>query len=376
MNTSPKAVDYVAQIDPYDPGKPLEAVAKEIGIRAERLMLLNANENPLGVSDAVKAAVATALTQMNRYPDGGAFALRGAIAEHVGVSPDQVIHGNGSDELLGLVAAAYLEPGKRAVYSQYSFSVYQLVAEARGATCVEVPVKEDFGYDLPALLKEAQVPNTEVVFLTNPNNPTGLMLEKDELHAVLEQIPGDVLVVLDEAYREFADPDGFEDTAALLSRFPNVLVTRTFSKAYGLAGFRVGYGVGSPEVVEMLNRLRGPYNVNRLAQAAAVAALEDEAFLAATIANNNEERARFEAELERMGVKYVPSQTNFVMLEVPDGATMVARLKEAGILVRSLKSYGLENWIRVSIGKPQEMACLQDVFFVTMRQLRHGHREF
>ena len=375
MENFPKAVDYVAQIDPYDAGKPLSGIAKEIGIRTDRLMLLNANENPLGVSEAAKKAVTEELTRMNRYPDGSVSALRKAVAERLYISPDQVIHGNGSDELLSLVASAYLEPGKRAVYSQYSFSVYQLVSQARGATCVEVPVKDDFGYDLTAILKEAQEPNTGVVFLTNPNNPTGLLLDKAELHVTLEQIPSDVLVVLDEAYQEFAPGTAFEDPDTLIEQFPNVLITRTFSKAYGLAGFRVGYGVANATIIETLNRIRGPFNVNRLAQVTALAALEDESFLNQTVANNQKERENFENELERMGVKYIPSQTNFVMFEVPDAPTMIKRLREAGILVRSLKSYGLDKWIRVSIGKSQDMACLLDVFFVTMRLLRHGYRE-
>lgn len=372
MNTPPIANAEVARIAPYDPGKRLEEVSEEIGVRLDRLMLLNANENPLGASPTVGAAVTEALAQMNRYPDGGAFALRDAIAQKFEVKPDEVIVGNGSDELLGLVAAAYLDKGRRCVFSALSFSVYRLVAQARGAECVEVAVKDDFGYDLPRLVAEAQKPETSVLFLTNPNNPTGLLLEPEALEKALDEIPESVLVVLDEAYREFADAEQFEAVRTIIARHPNVLVTRTFSKAYGLAGFRVGYGIADAALIEMLNRIRPPYNVNRLAQAAAVAAIRDEAFLAETVANNGAVRARLLEALEGLKLRALPSQTNFVMVQVPEAARVLKELRDAGILVRSLASYGLNDWIRISIGRPMEIECLLDVLASTLRMIRRS----
>lgn len=375
MTPLPDAIEYVKQITPYDPGKRLEDVSKEIGIKLERLMMLNANENPHGMPSSARAAVEAELAGANRYPDGGAFALREAIAAHYDIDPDEVICGNGSDEILSIVAGAFLEPGKRCVFSQYSFSVYALVAEARGATCVEVPVKEDFGYDLDQLLEEARKPATSVLFLTNPNNPTGLVLDRDALERVLREVPESVCVVLDEAYREFADQSHFEEVCEVIRRHPNVLVARTFSKAYGLAGMRIGYAMGSKELIELLNRLRAPYNANRLAQAAATAAIADNAFLEKTVAHNRRELENLYAELDHMKVRYLPTQTNFLMIEVPNGAAVVTRLRDAGIMVRSLKSYGLDNWIRVSIGKSEEMLCFMDVFRVAIRILRHGDKE-
>lgn len=362
MTQELKAVDYVSAIAPYDPGQPLAITAEALGLSPERLMLLNANENPLGMSEHVKKAIAQEVSGMNRYPDGGAFALRQAIAQVNGVNPDQVIHGNGSDELLGLIAGAYLAPGRRCVFSQYSFSVYRLSAEARGATCIEVPVLPSFDYDLPALVREASHPDTSVLFLTNPNNPTGLCLDLNALDEALKAIPAHVLVVLDEAYREFSAPHTRADAARLLAAHPNVLVARTFSKAYGLAGFRVGYALANAPIVEMLNRIRGPFNVNRLAQSAACAALLDQDFVEHSYQNNKREREALEAVLDQLGVRYIRSETNFMMIQVAQAAALIQSLKHAGILIRGLMSYGLTDWIRVSIGNHEQMQQFTEHF--------------
>ncbi len=350
-------------ISPYVAGKPIEETAREYGLDPARIVKLASNENPLGMSPKAKNAAMQALVNGTRYPDGAAQVVREAAAVFAGVSPDEVIVGNGSDEILGLIARTVLAPGDRCVYSQYSFSVYELSAQECAAQCVEVPAK-DFHVDLDGLLAATDV-NTRLIYITNPNNPTGLPLEPAALFNFLERVPEKCVVVLDEAYTDFMDEKLRTDSFAWVKKFPNLLVTRTFSKAYGLAGLRAGFGVANKELIEMMNRIRPPFNMNSAAQAAAVAALEDQAFLKTVVDSNTKERARLAAFFDELGLDQLPSQANFIMVRVGSKA---AEINEAmlrrGVILRPLKSYGLPEYMRISVGSREE----NDIFMKAFRE--------
>lgn len=350
-------------ISPYVAGKPIEETAREYGLDPARIVKLASNENPLGMSPKAKNAAMQALVNGTRYPDGAAQVVREAAAVFAGVSPDEVIVGNGSDEILGLIARTVLAPGDRCVYSQYSFSVYELSAQECAAQCVEVPAK-DFHVDLDGLLAATDV-NTRLIYITNPNNPTGLPLEPAALFHFLERVPEKCVVVLDEAYTDFMDEKLRTDSFAWVKKFPNLLVTRTFSKAYGLAGLRAGFGVANKELIEMMNRIRPPFNMNSAAQAAAVAALEDQAFLKTVVDSNTKERARLAAFFNELGLDQLPSQANFIMVRVGSKA---AEINEAmlrrGVILRPLKSYGLPEYMRISVGSREE----NDIFMKAFRE--------
>mgnify|MGYP000380966380 FL=1 len=350
-------------ISPYVAGKPIKETAREYGLDPARIVKLASNENPLGMSPKAKNAAMQALVNGTRYPDGAAQVVREAAAVFAGVSPDEVIVGNGSDEILGLIARTVLAPGDRCVYSQYSFSVYELSAQECAAQCVEVPAK-DFHVDLEGLLAATDV-NTRLIYITNPNNPTGLPLEPAALFNFLERVPEKCVVVLDEAYTDFMDEKLRTDSFAWVKKFPNLLVTRTFSKAYGLAGLRAGFGVANKELIEMMNRIRPPFNMNSAAQAAAVAALEDQAFLKTVVDSNTKERARLAAFFNELGLDQLPSQANFIMVRV---GLKAAEINEAmlrrGVILRPLKSYGLPEYMRISVGSREE----NDIFMKAFRE--------
>lgn len=350
-------------ISPYVAGKPIEETAREYGLDPARIVKLASNENPLGMSPKAKNAAMQALVNGTRYPDGAAQVVREAAAVFAGVSPDEVIVGNGSDEILGLIARTVLAPGDRCVYSQYSFSVYELSAQECAAQCVEVPAK-DFHVDLDGLLAATDV-NTRLIYITNPNNPTGLPLEPAALFHFLERVPEKCVVVLDEAYTDFMDEKLRTDSFAWVKKFPNLLVTRTFSKAYGLAGLRAGFGVANKELIEMMNRIRPPFNMNSAAQAAAVAALEDQAFLKTVVDSNTKERARLAAFFNELGLDQLPSQANFIMVRVgPKAAEINETMLRRGVILRPLKSYGLPEYMRISVGSREE----NDIFMKAFRE--------
>lgn len=350
-------------ISPYVAGKPIEETAREYGLDPARIVKLASNENPLGMSPKAKNAAMQALVNGTRYPDGAAQVVREAAAVFAGVSPDEVIVGNGSDEILGLIARTVLAPGDRCVYSQYSFSVYELSAQECAAQCVEVPAK-DFHVDLDGLLAATDV-NTRLIYITNPNNPTGLPLEPTALFNFLERVPEKCVVVLDEAYTDFMDEKLRTDSFAWVKKFPNLLVTRTFSKAYGLAGLRAGFGVANKELIEMMNRIRPPFNMNSAAQAAAVAALEDQAFLKTVVDSNTKERARLAAFFDELGLDQLPSQANFIMVRVgPKAAEINEEMLRRGVILRPLKSYGLPEYMRISVGSREE----NDIFMKAFRE--------
>lgn len=343
---------HVRSIAPYRPGKPISELARELGLDLQGIVKLASNENPLGASPRALEAARTALADTARYPDGAGFALKEALAAKFGIDPASIVLGNGSNDVLELAARAFLVPGTSAVYAQHAFAVYPLVVQAVGARGIEVPAR-DFGHDPEAML-EAIEDDTRVVFFANPNNPTGTLVPPASLRAFLEKVPARVLVVLDEAYFEYLPGEVRADSAAWLARFPNLLVTRTFSKAYGLAGLRVGYALARPEVADLLNRVRQPFNVNSVAQAGAVAALADEDHLAASVAINRQGMAMLTAGFAELGLSWIPSWGNFVTVRVGDAAAVYARLLGQGVIVRPVANYGLPEYLRVSIGLPAE----------------------
>ena len=305
MSIASLAPDYIRAIMAYQPGKPISELAREMGIAEESIVKLASNENPLGMSVRARDAAIAAIGEISRYPDGGAFALKKALCARFGVKPEQLVIGNGSNDILELASQAFLAPGLSAVYSRHAFAVYPLATNARGARGIEVAAK-NFGHDLDAMAAAIE-PQTRVVFIANPNNPTGTFVPGAELEAFLARVPRHVLVVLDEAYTEYLAPEQRYDSIAWLARFPNLLVSRTFSKAYGLAGLRVGYAIAHPEVADLMNRVRQPFNVSSVALAAAEAALDDDEFLARSAEVNRRGMAQLVAAFRELGLEWIPS---------------------------------------------------------------------
>jgi histidinol-phosphate aminotransferase len=352
MGIVEQAPSYVRAISPYIPGKPITELARQMGIPVDSIVKLASNENPLGMSPRARRAVEAALSGIERYPDQ--FDLIAALAERHGVAQEQVVLGNGSNDVLDLVARVFLAPGRSAVFSRHAFAVYPLATMSVGAECIVAPAKH-FGHD-PAAMLAAIRPDTRIVWIANPNNPTGNFLPHAELRAFIDRIPADVAVVLDEAYTEYLAPADRVDTVAWIRDLPNLLVTRTFSKIYGLAGLRIGFGIGRAEVIDLLNRVRQPFNVNNLALAGAIAALDDHEFLARSYESNRAGMEQIVAGLKRLGLAHIPSHGNFVTFEVKDGAAVNGKLLQQGVIVRPIGGYGLPNHLRVTIGLETENA--------------------
>ncbi|OAJ71186.1 histidinol-phosphate transaminase [Methylobacillus sp. MM3] len=355
LNTlSELAPSHIRSIAPYQPGKPISELARELGLDEAGIVKLASNENPLGISPLAKRAIADALASIALYPDGNAFELKQAICKKFGVQAAQIVPGNGSNDVLEIAARAFLAPGLEAIYSQHAFAVYPLVTQAVGAIGISTPAK-DFGHDLQAM-RVAITAKTRMVFIANPNNPTGTLLDKSELHAFLRDLPQHVLVVLDEAYDEYLSDAQKSQSIAWLSEFDNLIVTRTFSKAYGLASLRVGFALAHPAVADMMNRVRQPFNVNSVAQAAAAAALQDDDFVSRSRDLNDAGMKQMIEGLSKLGLRYIPSFGNFVSFHVPDAAAVNRKLLERGIIVRPIFAYEMPDWLRVSIGLPAENA--------------------
>ncbi len=337
---------------PYEPGKPIDDVARELGLDPKSVIKLASNENPLGPSPKAIAAMRDALAGCHIYPDGGAFHLRNALAAQLGVDRSQIVLGNGSNEIIQFAYSAFAKPGRhRAIASKWAFVVYKLMAQLFDVELVETPDRH-FHHDLDAI-RAAITPDTRLVFLANPNNPTGTRIPNADLKAFLEAVPCHVAIFLDEAYQEFLqDPP---DTVGWLRQHPNLTVFRTFSKAQGLAGLRIGYAIASPETAEILQRTRQPFNVNLLAQVAALAALDDHDHIDATRRLTLHGRAQLAALFDQLGLRHLESHANFIMVNVRDADHVFQTLLRRGIIIRSLKSYGLPEWVRVSIGTPEEM---------------------
>lgn len=350
MSISQQSPDYIRAISPYVPGKPITELAREMGIPVDKIVKLASNENPLGMSPRARAAVEKALAGVERYPDQ--FELIAALAARSGLAQEQIVLGNGSNDVLDMAARVFLAPGRSAVFSQHAFAVYPLATMSAGGTCIVVPAKH-YGHDLAAM-RAAIRPDTRVVWIANPNNPTGNFAPYGEVKSFLASVPADVAVVLDEAYNEYLAPADRDDTLGWIKDFPNLIVTRTFSKVYGLAGLRIGYAAASLEVADLMNRVRQPFNVNNLAIAAAVAALDDYAFLAESYDLNRRGMEQIVAGLKHLGLDHIPSHGNFVTFAVPDGAAINRKLLQQGVIVRPIGGYGLPNHLRVTIGLERE----------------------
>jgi histidinol-phosphate aminotransferase len=346
------APDYVRRIAPYQAGKPISELAREYGLEEASIVKLASNENPLGMPESARQAMMASVGELARYPDSNGFELKAAICRKYGVPAEWVTLGNGSNDILELAAHALVQPGQSVVYAQHSFAVYALATQEVGARAIVVPARE-LGHDLDAM-SAAIAPDTRLVFVANPNNPTGTFVPAPMMARFIDSVPADVVVVLDEAYNEYLPAELRFDSTEWLRRHPNLLISRTFSKAYGLAGLRVGFGLAQGELTDLLNRVRQPFNVNSAAQAAAVAALDDEAFLERSYEINMQGLQRLQSAFERMGLDYVPSFGNFVLVRVGDAKQVNERLLRAGIIVRPVANYGLPEWLRVSVGLPRE----------------------
>jgi len=346
------APGYIRAIAPYQPGKPISELARELGLDPGGIIKLASNENPLGVSPLAMQAMREALADIARYPDGNGFELKRALSRRYGVDMAQIVLGNGSNDVLELAARAFLTPGLEAIYSQHAFAVYPLATQAVGATGIEVPAR-DFAHDLDAMLKTVS-PRTRLVFLANPNNPTGTLIRSAALLAFLRALPSTVIVVLDEAYNEYLPDDLKADSIDWLGQFPNLIITRTFSKAYGLAGLRVGYAFAHSGVADLMNRVRQPFNVNSISLAAATAGLGDREFVRRGYELNQSGMQRVTKGLARLGLTYIPSFGNFVSFNVEDAAGVFQRLLERGVIVRPIASYGMPDYLRVTIGLESE----------------------
>ena len=347
------AVAGVKQLIPYKPGKPMDELERELGLTA--IIKLASNENPLGPSSKALDAMQKALPELALYPDGSGFKLKQALASRYAVNAEQITLGNGSNELLELIARAFLTPELESVYSQHAFAVYPLVTQAIGATGVVVPAV-NYGHDLAAM-RQAITAKTRLVFIANPNNPTGTLLSQTEIEAFIASLPDTVVCVLDEAYFEFAGRTAVEDSVAWLPKFPNLIITRTFSKAYGLAGLRIGYSLSSPEIADILNRVRQPFNNNSLALVAAEAALTDAEHLQRTVANNTSGMQQLTDGFKTLGLEWIPSAGNFVTVDLKrDALPIYDALLRLGVIVRPVANYQLPQHLRISIGTSTENA--------------------
>ncbi len=362
--------DHIHGLSPYQGGLPTDVIARRIGMPEAQIVKLASNENPLGMSPKAQAAVAAQLPQLGRYPDGDGAQLKAAIAQRFGLAPGQVLLGNGSNDILELVAEAFLRPGRSAVMSDHAFAVYSLATTARGGERIVVPATPaELGHDLPAMARAVRA-DTAVVWVANPNNPTGSYLPPSEIRAFLADLPSSTLMVLDEAYTEYLSPEESVDTLAWTAEHANLIVSRSFSKAYGLAGLRVGFGAGDPQLIERLNRIRQPFNVNLLAQAAALAALGDDDFLHASRRVNAEGDAQLREGLAAVGLSALPSKGNFLLIDLAPqaariralgtgealGPALFSALLSQGVITRPVANYGLPSHLRVSIGTRAENA--------------------
>lgn len=351
------ALPGVRQLTPYQPGKPIEELERELGITGS--VKLASNENPLGPSLRAMDAARGVIEGISFYPDGNGFALKAALATHTGAGPAQITLGNGSNEILELVARAWLAPGREAIFSEHAFAVYPIVTQAVGATARVARANPadhamPHGHDLDAIADLINA-ETRVIFIANPNNPTGTWLTRDALEAFLDRVPESVIVVLDEAYFEYVEEAAYPDGMAWVGRYPNLIVTRTFSKIYGLAGLRIGYAVSSPQVADVLNRVRQPFNTSLIAQAAAVAALGDREHVAESVRVNREGLAQLVAGCEARGWGYIPSVGNFLCIDVgADAGGVYQALLREGVIVRPVGNYGLPNYLRVTVGTSKQ----------------------
>jgi histidinol-phosphate aminotransferase len=343
---------FLKNLPTYQPGRPIEEVARELNLPADSIIKVASNENPFGPSPLAMTAMQKAISDVNLYPDGNAFYLKQKLAAKLGVEPANLTLGNGSNEIIEFVAHALLAPGTDVVVSQFCFAIYPIVAKMFSANLITVPAK-NYGHDLPAMLS-AITPRTRIVFVANPNNPTGTLAPREEVIQLVNEVPDDVLLVMDEAYIEFLDDPLDLVSLVRLGARKNLILMRTFSKIYGLAGLRIGYGIGNPEFISALEKIRQPFNVNLLSQTAALAALDDDEHVRKTRANNFAGLELFAKEFREMKFEYVPSHANFILVRVGEGQKAFEAMQKLGVIVRPMGGYQLPEWIRISIGTPQE----------------------
>lgn len=362
MTYSQQANIGVQSLSPYQAGKPIEELERELDIR--NIVKLASNENPFGLPDSAKAAIEAQLKDLTRYPDSNGFELKRVIAQKFGLQTNQITLGNGSNDLLELVAHTFASEQDEIIYSQYAFIVYPLVTKAINAQAREVPAL-NWGHDLNGFLA-AITDKTKLIYIANPNNPTGNFLTEAQLDAFLAQVRSNILVVLDEAYTEFTSEEERVNSFGLLQKYPNLIVCRTLSKAYGLAGLRIGYMVSNPEIADLCNRVRQPFNVNSLALAAAIAVMQDDEFVATVAQNNRVEMQRYQAFCQQMGLDFIESKGNFITIDLQQPAAPIYQaLLHKGVIVRPIAGYGMPNHLRVSIGLPEE----NERFFVALREV-------
>jgi histidinol-phosphate aminotransferase len=342
--------ENIKSLVPYPPGKPIEELERELGITGS--IKLASNENPLGPSPKAVEAVSKALLGLHRYPDGSCYYLKEKLSAILGVPHEMITFGNGSNEIIELLVRAYLKPGDEAIMGNPSFAVYPIAVKAVGGVAIEVPLK-DMKHDLKAMASKITA-KTRIIFIANPNNPTGTLVSGEEFMEFMRSVPESVIVCMDEAYYEFVTASDFPDTLSYVKEGAPILVLRTFSKIYGLAGLRVGYGVANPGIMDYMNRVRQPFNVNSLAQVAAMAALEDNAHLEKTRLNNSEGLKFLLGELRAMGFECVDTQANFFLVKVGDGKGVYDALLRKGVIVRPMASYSLPEYIRITVGLPEE----------------------
>ncbi len=357
----PTAQPYICDLSPYQPGLPIDLVARKYGLAPKEIIKLASNENPLGMSPKARAAVERLLPEAYRYPEQ--HNLTQALSKKLQVSPESIVLGNGSNDVLDLIARCYLGASDDAVSSQYAFAIYAIATQSAGAKNTIVPAT-DYGHDLGAMLA-AITPATKIVWIANPNNPTGTFIGYKKVEKFLASVPERVIVVLDEAYNEYLDAKDVVNAIRWVDEHPNLVVVRTFSKIYGLAGMRIGYGVAAPAVAELLNRVRQPFNVNMLALAAATAALEDDEFVARSATANRTGRAQLLARLDQLGLECLPAYGNFVSFKVAQAAQINEQLLGQGVIVRPLAGYGMSDWLRVTVGLPRD----NERFLATLKKL-------
>ncbi len=360
-----RAPGYIRGIAPYQPGKPIAELAREMGLQESSIIKLASNENPRGASPKALHAMRAAIGETGRYPDGNGFALKEALSRQSGLSSAHIVIGNGSNDVLEMAARAFLAPGSSSVYSEHAFAVYPLVTQATGATGIVVPARE-FGHD-PDAMRSAIRSDTRIVFIANPNNPTGTWIAPKTVRSFLEKIPADVLVILDEAYNEYLEPDARGDAVRWVEAFPNLVVSRTFSKAYGLAGLRIGYGFAHPQITDLMNRVRQPFNVSHIAQAAAVAALSDDEFVTQSTLLNRQGMHTITEGFRRLGLAWIPSHANFVSVQVGKGTEIFRGLLKLGVIVRPLAAYGMSEHLRVTIGTEAENVRFLSALEIALR---------
>jgi len=365
-----KVAPHISSLVPYPPGKPIEELEREYGISGS--IKLASNENAWGPSPRAMEAIKGALQNLHRYPDGSCYYLTKSLAAKIGVKPEEIVFGNGSNEIIGLLITAFLQPGEEVISSHPSFLMYQKLVQVQGGSNKVVELSESMHHDLEAILQAVSA-KTRIIFLDNPNNPTGTIIDRDDFASFMEQLPQEIIVVLDEAYVDFVDPDLRIDVLAYIRGGKPVAALRTFSKAYGLSGLRLGYGIMHAEIGGYLNRVRQPFNVNSLAQVGGVAALEDDVHYRMTLQKSSDGIAWLQGEVAKLGCRPMETHTNFFLIDVKgDGRKLYEHMLRQGVIVRPMQAYGYPNYIRITVGRQDENRRFVAALAKSLQELGYG----